>query len=66
MLVLGSCSHSWYFGPIRRVEAEKMLMLEINQQGSFLIRESESKPGDYSLSVRDGETVKVSNDIILS
>ena len=26
--------------------------------GSYLIRESESKPGDYSLSVKEGETVK--------
>ena len=26
--------------------------------GSFLIRESESKPGDFSLSLRDGEIVK--------
>lgn len=26
--------------------------------GSFLIRESESKPGDYSLSVKEGDTVK--------
>ncbi len=26
--------------------------------GGFLIRESESKPGDYSLSVRDHDSVK--------
>ena len=27
-------------------------------RGTFLIRESESKPGDYSLSIQDGENVK--------
>ncbi len=28
------------------------------QQGWFLVRESESEPGNYSLSVRDGDAVK--------
>ena len=28
------------------------------ESGSFLIRESESKPGDFSLSLRDGDNVK--------
>ena len=27
-------------------------------RGTFLVRESESKPGDYSLSIQDIETVK--------
>ena len=34
------------------------LMWCSNKVGSFLIRESESKPGDYSLSVRDHDSVK--------
>lgn len=51
-------AHDWFFGKIKRTDAEKMLLLPINQHGCYLIRESESKPGDYSLSVRDGDTVK--------
>lgn len=51
-------SEPWYFGKIRRVEAEKKLLLPENEHGSFLIRDSESRKNDYSLSVRDGDTVK--------
>ena len=29
-----------------------------NEHGTFLIRDSESRRNDYSLSVRDGDTVK--------
>ena len=32
--------------------------MNFGKVGGFLIRESESKPGDYSLSVRDHDTVK--------
>lgn len=49
--------HSWYFGPIKRAEAEKLLRAN-PKRGTFLVRESESKPGDYSLSIQDGENVK--------
>ena len=48
---------SWYFGAIKRAEAEKFLRAN-TIRGTFLVRESESKPGDYSLSIQDGETVK--------
>ena len=51
------CSCSWYFGPIKRAEAEKLLRSS-NTRGTFLVRESESKPGDYSLSIQDGDQVK--------
>lgn len=44
-------SEEWYHGKIRRGEAEKVLM-EMGTNGSYLIRDSESKPGDFSLSVR--------------
>ena len=40
----------WFFGSIKRVDAEKKLLLPQNEHGSFLIRESESRRGDYSLS----------------
>ncbi|XP_072107719.1 tyrosine-protein kinase FRK [Mobula birostris] len=48
----------WFFGGIKRADAEKQLMMAGNSPGSFLVRESESKLGDYSLSVRDGDVVK--------
>jgi len=48
----------WYFGKIKRIEAEKKLLLQQNEHGAFLIRDSESRRNDYSLSVRDGDTVK--------
>ncbi|XP_064607028.1 tyrosine-protein kinase Src42A-like isoform X2 [Liolophura sinensis] len=51
-------SEPWYFGKIKRVEAEKKLLLTENEHGAFLIRDSESRRNDYSLSVRDGDTVK--------
>eukprot|EP00118_Oscarella_pearsei_P003220 m.13469 g.13469 ORF g.13469 m.13469 type:complete len:510 (+) comp24815_c0_seq1:122-1651(+) len=51
-------AHDWFFGKIKRIDAEKILLMAINIHGSFLIRESESKPGDFSLSVRDGDSVK--------
>jgi len=48
----------WYFGKIKRIEAEKKLLLAQNEHGAYLIRDSESRRNDYSLSVRDGDTVK--------
>ena len=48
---------SWYFGAIDRKEAEKLLMDTANASGSFLVRESKSSPGSYSLSIRDAQKV---------
>ena len=48
----------WYFGKIKRLEAEKKLLLGQNEHGAFLIRDSESRRNDFSLSVRDNDTVK--------
>jgi fyn-related kinase len=48
----------WFFGKIKRVEAERKLLSSENEHGSFLLRDSESRRDDYSLSVRDGDTVK--------
>ena len=48
----------WYFGKIKRIEAEKKLLLPQNEHGAYLIRDSESRRNDFSLSVRDGDTVK--------
>lgn len=43
----------WYFGKIKRIEAEKKLLLPENDHGAFLIRDSESRRNDYSLSGKD-------------
>ncbi|KAH9504581.1 Tyrosine-protein kinase Src42A [Bulinus truncatus] len=43
-------SEAWYFGKIKRVEAEKKLLSPENEHGAFLIRDSESRRNDYSLS----------------
>uniref|UniRef100_A0A672FHB6 Tyrosine-protein kinase n=1 Tax=Salarias fasciatus TaxID=181472 RepID=A0A672FHB6_SALFA len=53
----------WFFKNISRNEAMRLLLAPGNTQGSFLIRESETTKGSYSLSVRDldhntGEGVK--------
>lgn len=42
--------HSWYHGQIERVKAEYLLSSGIN--GSFLVRESETCPGQLSISLR--------------
>ena len=49
---------SWYFGKVSRVETQKLLMGDVNDQGSFLIRESESVPNTYALSLRDANMVR--------
>lgn len=40
----------WFFGAIKRTDAEKQLLYSENQTGAFLIRESESQKGDFALS----------------
>uniref|UniRef100_A0ABM5F0I0 GRB2-related adapter protein-like n=1 Tax=Pogona vitticeps TaxID=103695 RepID=A0ABM5F0I0_9SAUR len=44
-------SSSWYSGKISRQEAEKIL-LKRRFRGAFLLRESESSPGDFSIFVK--------------
>ncbi|KAM3594013.1 uncharacterized protein V6R79_000669 [Siganus canaliculatus] len=56
-------TEAWFFKNISRNDAMRFLLAPGNTQGSFLIRESETSPGSYSLSVRDldpntGEGVK--------
>jgi len=48
----------WYFGKLRRVDAEKLLLMNVNEHGCFLIRDSESRQTEFSLSVRDGSSIK--------
>lgn len=52
-------SEDWFFGRISRKDAEKMLMMDSNPRGTFLIRHREqTQAGGYSLSVRDFEANK--------
>ncbi|KAL7873786.1 hypothetical protein AOLI_G00128570 [Acnodon oligacanthus] len=43
----------WFFKNLSRNDAMRHLLAPGNTQGSFLIRESETTPGSFSLSVRD-------------
>lgn len=49
--------HPWYYGKTKRVEAEQLLLQEPSD-GAFLIRESESTAGDFSLSVKFNNQVQ--------
>lgn len=49
-------SGRWFHGHLSGKEAEK-LILEKGKNGSFLVRESQSKPGDYVLSVRTDDRI---------
>jgi len=49
-------AEEWYMGKIKRGLAEKLVMSA--SPGSFLVRESESRKGDYSLSVNAGQNIK--------
>ncbi|CAI4221650.1 unnamed protein product [Auanema sp. JU1783] len=51
-------SQPWFFGKMRRIDAEKALCLTPNEHGAFLVRDSESRGNELSLSVRVGEEVK--------
>lgn len=51
-----SLSFRWFHGHLSGKEAEKIL-LDKGKNGSFLVRESQSKPGDYVLSVRTEDKV---------
>ncbi|XP_068198252.1 tyrosine-protein kinase Blk isoform X2 [Antennarius striatus] len=53
----------WFFSDITRKETERLLLAPGNKKGVFLVRESETSPGSFSLSIRDhvieqGDVVK--------
>lgn len=48
----------WYFPDTKRLDAEKMLLVEGNRNGAFLVRNCESQKGELSLSVLDNGRVK--------
>ncbi|KAM6899341.1 tyrosine-protein kinase Fgr isoform 3-T3 [Xenentodon cancila] len=51
-------AEEWYFGKMGRKDAERQLLGHGNQRGTFLIRESETTKGAYSLSIRDWDDTK--------
>ncbi|XP_075460034.1 proto-oncogene tyrosine-protein kinase Yrk-like isoform X2 [Ascaphus truei] len=51
-------AEAWYFGKIGRKDAERQLLGEGNPRGTYLIRESETTKGAYSLSIRDWDSTK--------
>ncbi|XP_054458089.1 tyrosine-protein kinase Lyn isoform X1 [Anoplopoma fimbria] len=46
-------TEEWFFKGITRKDAERQLLAPANKPGSYLIRESETSKGSYSLSIRD-------------
>ncbi|KPP60306.1 hypothetical protein Z043_121705 [Scleropages formosus] len=51
-------AEEWYFGKMGRKDAERHLLAQGNPRGTFLIRESETTKGAYSLSIRDWDETK--------
>eukprot|EP00050_Salpingoeca_kvevrii_P006923 m.292666 g.292666 ORF g.292666 m.292666 type:complete len:708 (+) comp12656_c0_seq1:283-2406(+) len=47
----------WFHGKMSRSDATRLIK-DCNQEGCFLVRESESKPGEYSLSVSHGGALR--------
>jgi len=50
-------NENWYYGSITRDEAENLLKLYGIDKGDFLVRNSERKIGNYSLSIRANEDI---------
>ena len=53
-----SFPYSWFFGAITRKHAENLLMQPFNDTGCYLIRNSESISGEYSLSIKFDKVVR--------
>ncbi|XP_076828741.1 tyrosine-protein kinase Lyn-like isoform X4 [Brachyhypopomus gauderio] len=49
-------SKDFFFKNVNRKDAERYLLAPANQAGAFLLRESETSAGCYSMSVRDSST----------
>ncbi|NWT04075.1 HCK kinase, partial [Mionectes macconnelli] len=51
-------TEEWFFKAVSRKDAERQLLGPGNMIGSFMIRDSETTKGCYSLSVRDGDVMQ--------
>lgn len=56
-------SMDWFFGQVTRKEAERALKSDDAKIGYFLVRESETSPGSFALSVRDFDANK--GDVVI-
>ncbi|KAM4557265.1 tyrosine-protein kinase yes [Fundulus diaphanus] len=54
-------AEEWYFGNLSRRDAERLLLHPGNQRGTFLIRDSETTKGAFSMSLRDWDEMKGDN-----
>uniref|UniRef100_A0A915BQG9 Uncharacterized protein n=1 Tax=Parascaris univalens TaxID=6257 RepID=A0A915BQG9_PARUN len=48
----------WYFGSLKRIDAEWILNECAKNEGAFLVRCSESHPGEFSLSMRHNNAIE--------
>ncbi|XP_056150145.1 tyrosine-protein kinase Blk [Lampris incognitus] len=48
----------WFFKGLSRRESERLLLAPGNKPGSFLVRESETSKGAFSLSIRDSDSTQ--------
>ncbi|XP_066482769.1 tyrosine-protein kinase Srms [Tiliqua scincoides] len=53
-----AAQQTWYLSGISRNKANQLLLSPPNRHGSFLVRDSESNKGEYSLSVRNHNKVR--------
>uniref|UniRef100_A0A8C3QTN4 Tyrosine-protein kinase n=1 Tax=Cyanoderma ruficeps TaxID=181631 RepID=A0A8C3QTN4_9PASS len=51
-------TEEWFFKDVSRKDAERQLLCPGNMIGSFMIRDSETTKGSYSLSVRDADELR--------
>ncbi|XP_044512715.1 tyrosine-protein kinase Yes-like [Gracilinanus agilis] len=51
-------AEDWFFGKLSRKDAERLLLSPGRPRGMFLVRESETTKGAFSLSVQDWDEVK--------
>lgn len=51
-------AEEWYFGKMGRKDSERQLLSAGNPRGAFLIRESETTKGAFSLSIRDWDQAR--------
>ena len=47
----------WFLGQLDQSEADKLLISQENQSGSYLICENATKPGSYALYLRNGDKI---------
>ncbi|PAV81341.1 hypothetical protein WR25_09326 [Diploscapter pachys] len=50
--------HPWYLGKISRLDAELLLKRPGTRDGNYLVRQCESTPGEFSISVKFQDTVQ--------